>query len=78
MARKRPPATAGLEGKLTKALATCRGCEPQVSYLESLAAVAPEIEQDVARLRIKLEHLRQLATVGLEGIDIDPATVAVD
>lgn len=71
MAKKKPPATAQLEQKLTQAQAACRGCLPQVEFFEQMAEAMPEIADDVGALRLKWEHLNRLTEIGLNGLDVN-------
>jgi hypothetical protein len=56
---------------LTKALATVQTMAPQVNWMEELAKVCPEIEQAVAGLVLKHEHVDRIARVGLGNVSPD-------
>lgn len=60
--------TPALHKCLTKALATVNTMGPQINWLEELAKVCPEIEQDVNDLVLKHEHLDRIARVGLGNV----------
>lgn len=68
MAEQRYVPTAALQKSLQKGSGVCVNLLSQVEYLEELAKAAPEIEQDVARIRLKLEHLDMLCRTGLNGV----------
>lgn len=65
MAAPKCPATLALQRKLTQAMGTCAACAPQVEYLESLAGTCPQIGEQVANLRVLLDHLETMSKVGL-------------
>lgn len=70
MAAAKCPASAALQRKLVAALGTCTACAPQVEYFESLAGTCPEIDTQVAELRVMLDLLQRMAQTGLaETID---------
>ena len=68
------PASTTLQRKLVQALGTCTACAPQVEYLESLAGTCPEIQQQVAELRLMLDHLQAMTQTGLAGADLPAQT----
>lgn len=59
------PATQTLQRKLTQALSTCTACAPQVEYLETLAPVCPQIAEQIASLRLLLDHVENMSRIGL-------------
>lgn len=62
------PATQALQKKILQAQGTCAACAPQVAYLESIASVCPEMQDQVANLRLLLDHLEVMTEVGSVGI----------
>lgn len=67
MAAAKCPASTTLQRKLVQAMGTCTACAPQVEYLEQLAGVCPEIDPQVAELRVMVDHLERIAKLGLQG-----------
>lgn len=57
--------TNGLARAMKAAKAKCLTHCPQIEYLESLAAVMPEIEEMVLEVRLKHDHLDKCCSVGL-------------
>lgn len=70
MADKILPSPA-LERCIRKAHEVCRGVDSQISYLEDIARVCPEIDPSVTELRVMHEHLDRLCRVGLGGVSAD-------
>lgn len=77
MAAAKCPASAALQRKLVQALGTCTACAPQIEYFEQLAGTCPEIDTQVAELRVMLDLLQKMTQVGLNGT-IDPGASEQD
>lgn len=54
-----------LERSLRKGMGVCNTHRPHLEYFEELAKAAPELDELVTKLRVKLEHLDKLCRAGL-------------
>lgn len=60
-----PVPSGTLERALRKGIGVCNTYRAHLEYFEELAKAAPELEEAVNTLRVKLEHLDRLCRTGL-------------